>query len=416
LARRATLVDRAKIEAAAVVQVDSGDLLPAPGDDATLDAQDALERRARLVFASYRRMGVDAVTLGERELAFEPKRLRAMLSAANLVGVTANLVDKNGELAFPSDKLIDAEGRSVGVFGVIDMPAETLSALTKWGLTVTDPIEAARAATQSLRVRGASFVVGLFHVAGGVARAREILKEVSDIDVVVLGHGAEGLVPGAPALEGRTRIVSAGALGTAVGRLDVRSLRDGNGPTFDDQVLPLKGSIPNHLGVELLAQVDTGQITGLDGNADANKNGPAKGAKVYENWDYASNTACEFCHQPALAQWKTTDHAQAFATLKKKKHDRDPSCLGCHMTGFLQPGGTRSIATAAEQFSDVGCESCHGPSTAHVRSNNKKKGTSRKVAATVCLGCHTHDQNFGPFDYAAAVKAILGPGHGALAL
>src|SRR5260221_10801558 len=40
LARRATLVDRAKIEAAAVVQVDSGDLLPPAGDDATLDAQD----------------------------------------------------------------------------------------------------------------------------------------------------------------------------------------------------------------------------------------------------------------------------------------------------------------------------------------------------------------------------------------
>ncbi|HKQ70939.1 MAG TPA: hypothetical protein VJT73_16450 [Polyangiaceae bacterium] len=48
-----------------------------------------------------------------------------------------------------------------------------------------------------------------------------------------------------------------------------------------------------------------------------------------------------------------------------------------------------------------------------MRSRNKRDGTSRKVDATVCLGCHTPDQNLGTFDYAVAVKAILGPGHGA---
>ena len=122
--------------------------------------------------------------------------------------------------------------------------------------------------------------------------------------------------------------------------------------------------------------------------------------------------ACGFCHEKQVAQWRTTDHANAFATLKKAKHDHDTACLGCHVLGFLQPGGTRDIVMVEGVFSDVGCEACHGPSAEHVRSVDKKKGTSRAVDPIVCLGCHTPDQNLGDFDPVAAKTEILGPGHG----
>jgi hypothetical protein len=82
------------------------------------------------------------------------------------------------------------------------------------------------------------------------------------------------------------------------------------------------------------------------------------------------------------------------------------------MTGYLQPGGTRKFETLMTYLTNVGCEACHGGSAQHVRAVNKKEGTSRKVAAEVCLGCHTPDQNIGPFEYAVALKAVLGPGHG----
>ena len=118
-------------------------------------------------------------------------------------------------------------------------------------------------------------------------------------------------------------------------------------------------------------------------------------------------------YQAAAEQWKKTDHAHALATLHDNGHDRDLACVGCHTVGFLRPGGTRDWTTLTEQFANVGCESCHGASVVHVRSINKRKGTSRKVAAEVCLGCHTHNQNLGPFNYEAALKLILGPGHGA---
>ena len=52
-----------------------------------------------------------------------------------------------------------------------------------------------------------------------------------------------------------------------------------------------------------------------------------------------------------------------------------------------------------------------------MRAVDKKTGTSRTVAPEVCLGCHTDDKSLvGSFDYATALKAVLGPQHGALAL
>jgi hypothetical protein len=82
------------------------------------------------------------------------------------------------------------------------------------------------------------------------------------------------------------------------------------------------------------------------------------------------------------------------------------------MTGFLRPGGTQFIDIAAEQLADVGCESCHGPSAAHVTSINKTKGTSRQVSGDVCLGCHTPDQGVEPLDVSRGMPLVLGPGHG----
>jgi len=404
LSRRAMLVDRARIEAGAVIQVDAGDLVPSSGDRADLDTPEKLEQRARLVLAAYQRMGVDAVTPGERELDIAPARLRKMLSATEMAVVAANVVDKKGDHPFAADKLLTAGGRSVGVFGILDLQS---NAPSRGEMVLTDPIAASRQAVDGLRARGAALVVGLFHMTGGLARAKEILAQVPDIDVVVLGHGAEGMTAGKMDIVGRTRVVHADGGAGRVGRLDVRSLAPGSGgPTYEDQLLDVPTSIPAHVGVELLFQLDKEPVHEPSAVG-------ADGKPIFENWSYGSNGACILCHARAAEQWKTTDHAHALATLKKSGHDHDRECIGCHTTGYLLAGGTRRVKTAVEQFSDVGCECCHGPSVNHIRSLNKKKGTSRKVDPAICLGCHTIDRNGDLFDAVTAMKEILGPGHGA---
>jgi len=403
LGRRATVVDRIKLEGGSVIQVDAGDLLAGGADDLA-GLPYSRDLNPKIVFASYARLGIDAATLGERDLELGRDRLNAALKTNDISIVAANLFGKGDERPFPPDRIVQAGGQSVGIFGVLDVPPERNADLQRWGFRTGDAAEAARAEAQSLRSRGARLVVGLFHVLGGRARAEEILSQTSGIDVAVLGH-VENSAPMAPAVIGRTQFVFAGSPGDMLGRLDVRGLRTDEEAQFEDQKVKLTDAIRAQVGV---ASIERAAI------ADQRRTNGVKEPLYPPRWDFASNDACVGCHVEETEQWKTTDHAKALATLHKYKRDRDSQCLGCHMTGYLQPFQTTNYDQMVKYFSNVGCESCHGPSAAHVRSIDKKQGTSRKVSAEVCLGCHTHDQALDPFDYEAALKAVVGPGHGVL--
>lgn len=418
LARRATLVDKARLEAKAVVQVDAGDFLPAV-DDPAFAAPGAFERRARLVLTAYQRMDVDAVTLGERELAIDVKALRKWIHDSKQPVVLANVTGSDGKPLFEGRRLFEAAEHKVGVFGVLEVGPDGAALAQRQNLTVGDPVLAARAAVQALRAAGAELVVGLLHVAGGEARARAIVAAVPGIDVVVQGHvespasGGVAAVGSAAGGQAPPILVAVAAGGDQVGRIDVQPAAAGtSGWRFDDRRLSLDPTVRDQLAVTLLINADATPILGLTPPKTKKAAAATPEPVVYETWTYGSNGACQLCHPSQMEQWATTDHARAMASLKKKGHERDPACVGCHSVAFLQPGGTVNMNTLALNFGDVGCEACHGPSAAHVRSNKKKEGTSRLVDPLVCLGCHTPDQSQGPFDFAIALKDVLGPGHG----
>ncbi len=395
LARRATVVDRARAESRALLQVDAGDWLGA-------GSAEQMARRAGLVLAAYARMGVDVITVGEQDLALGADVLQGMANAYGVPVVAANLVRSGGEHVFPADRLIAQEGGPVGVFGILELPAAPATWWSSLGLATTDPAEATRAEVASLRARGARVVVGLFHVAGGEARVKQIASRVAALDVIVLGHGG-GDDAAVAHRRHRPVIAQAGPAGTNLTLIDVRA--HGRRLGLDEHTLSWTSDVPEQLGVGLLLWLDSAVVL-------RRPMGPLPSGGRSERWAYASNEACGFCHQAQMTQWATTAHAHAFATLRDARRGTAPACLGCHMTGFLRPGGTQFIETATEQFADVGCESCHGPSADHVASINKRRGTSRKVDVVICFGCHTPDQSIEPFDAVKGMKDILGPGHG----
>src|SRR5258708_18657091 len=185
LAQHATLVDQARVQSEALVQVDAGDLFPAD-----VGADDLL-RRARLLLAAYARMGVDALVPGENELALGPETLRALTNATGIPLLAANLVRTDGEPVFAALRLVHTAKWPIGIFGIVAFSQTESALMSKWGLRTTDPIAAARAADASLRAQGAKLVVGCLHVAGGLARARAIAARTGGVDVVVLGHREE---------------------------------------------------------------------------------------------------------------------------------------------------------------------------------------------------------------------------------
>lgn len=138
--------------------------------------------------------------------------------------------------------------------------------------------------------------------------------------------------------------------------------------------------------------------------------------------EYVGVKVCTKCHDLQGEAWAGTAHAKTFDVLKpaaraeeKKKAKLDPAkdytkdkdCVGCHSTGFGQPGGyaVGGETGGQKQLGTVGCEACHGPGGGyrdqHSKAEKKLKQTSeaspRKalVAAgqnfdyeKVCAGCH----------------------------
>ena len=124
--RRATVIDRARADADAALVLDAGDLfLPRRenGDGGKRPDAGEIERRARLLAAAYARIGTTAVLPGERDLALGVALLRRLAKEQHLPLLASNLYGRDGKRLFDADKIVDAAGTRIGVFGVTAPPA-----------------------------------------------------------------------------------------------------------------------------------------------------------------------------------------------------------------------------------------------------------------------------------------------------
>lgn len=111
---------------------------------------------------------------------------------------------------------------------------------------------------------------------------------------------------------------------------------------------------------------------------------------------YVGSERCGNCHAHAEAIWQNTEHFKATKRLEEginpSGRQYDPECMMCHTTGFKHPGGYNDFvadlakwpakpakAPAAQKIKNhnealrgVGCESCHGPGSEHVKDPKNK--------------------------------------------
>jgi hypothetical protein len=127
---------------------------------------------------------------------------------------------------------------------------------------------------------------------------------------------------------------------------------------------------------------------------------------------YSGTESCSDCHQEQVDFWKTTVHARAWKTLVDRGQQFDYSCIGCHVTGWLQPGGSNLAHN--DNLRDVQCETCHGPGSIHVAKGGLEKpfAVVRNPNKNLCAEqCHTTEHS-DTFQYEAYMRDIIGPGHG----
>jgi hypothetical protein len=113
------------------------------------------------------------------------------------------------------------------------------------------------------------------------------------------------------------------------------------------------------------------------------------------NFRTAGSETCQICHPKDQEIWEASKHHHSWETLVQRGYQVDPGCQKCHVTNYGLPGGFVS-ARESDHHLHVGCESCHGPSQAHV--DNPRMRTPF-LAADQCIRCHDKE-NSPAFNYA----------------
>ncbi len=109
---------------------------------------------------------------------------------------------------------------------------------------------------------------------------------------------------------------------------------------------------------------------------------------------YVGTAACAECHPKQAEQFRNySKKAHSFSSIQrlaeKLTEQERRTCYGCHTTGYGKPGGFVSEAQTP-QVTSLGCETCHGPGSAHVESEDPADLTA--VAIETCMTCHNKER------------------------
>lgn len=466
LARRAHVV-RTQGEGAKVV-VDAGDLFfrnwqIAPRYEAQARAT------AELHADTLAHFDAPAMAVGERDLALGLGFLRGLGARAGVALLSANLRHTaTGTAAFDAFTVVERGGVKIGFVGASPELADKSQAnlvYTRAGLRAEPALAHVEKAARDAREGGAEFVVALLHVTYANAHAILDALEPGLVDLAIVSHDRSSrqlqlardarsafLMPGdrgkwvavakVEVVPGAKGIVDVGAVqeqakqietiaeriaayakegapsdpkvaadrAATVKRLEARkvalekdlaTVSTAKRHTISAELVPLDKDLPEDAAVLAMYRRYQDQL------GEVNREELAARADM----TYVGNLACKKCHAPAFAHWQKTKHAEAWETMKKTRQTSNLDCVPCHVTGFDRPGGPRRLAELST-FVDVGCESCHGPGSAHAEEPEVKVAYPREVPERVCAECHRAQEDQKPFVYEERLRLVVGPGHG----
>ena len=368
-----------------VLLLDGGDcffLAPTkkePDRGAKLEAM----RTARVILNSMNFMGYQAFGLGPIDLQLGVEALKQLEREALFPFLCANLVHRETKkLLFPPYKILTAGGIRFGVYSVM----RKLRADGGYAKRVLkneellDPEKVTAELVPELRKK-CDVVIALSHL--DEESNYRILDSISGIDAMIDPISKNGIktiwVMGDEYLVLRNGVpmLRADGQGSRVGIFEMYFTPGSN--QLADYVGydgPLAPHLMSHPGiVDLVTQFERGRTKPL--RIDFDTNSP----HVVE--DFMGDDLCGACHDEQLAFWKSSKHANTYATLVKTEDQFRFECVGCHSTGY---GVTFADTHKVGRFKEVQCESCHGSKAGH--SDNPRSNPLGTVNNEKCWGCH----------------------------
>jgi len=408
ISRRHTLFKELRAKGWPLVGIDVGGLAKRTGRQAELKFQVMVE--------SVRKMQYDAIGLGKTDLRLPAGELFA--AAASDPSQQSPFVSANvGLFGFDADqttdwRVVERAGRKLGITAILGKTLQ--KEMNNDEIELADP--AAKLAEIVPQMKGkADYLILLAHATR--EETIELAKKFPDFDLVVTAGGAAEPPAVADKIEGtETLLIEVGEKGmNAV----VLGIYDQPKSMVRYQRVPLDSRFKASEDMRLLMASYQTQLKGLGFGGLSIK--PVPHPQRESHGKYVGSKECQNCHEPSYDVWKKSGHAKAFKTLKELNPPRqfDPECISCHVIGwhptsyFPYEGGYLS-EEKTPKLVNVGCESCHGPGSLHVKAEagsdlalqeklQKAMRVTKEEATNIrsdkrCTACHDGDNSPG-FDF-----------------
>ena len=404
--RRHTQLDRLRTESSGpVFHIDLGDTLV---KGIATSRGDEIGARAAEMLRMSRMVGVDLWIPGASDLV--------AMSGNDIAGIDAPAVASatwidaaSGELLLPPFAVLERGGVRVGVVGLSARPQGTEAVAYRPAI---DAVEQ----TLPLLPNDLDWVIA----AGNLAEAEaEAVAAVAGVSAVFSTRGesytdppqgrSDRIVIETPD-RGRYLQVIHARLGTDAGqplllhpdppewRARLAGVRRGEADAFDasgaGRNLGLVNTIP--LSGDLDREGAVSRRLGTYRNEQRIRATKTAATEPDTGPHYASSGSCVNCHSDEFARWTLTSHARAWRSLVERGETDNPECIGCHTTGYGEPGGFGELSTTnIRKYKGVQCEGCHGPMGGHPNAGDV---ASTAITEASCTGCHD-EANSPDFEY-----------------
>lgn len=229
-----------------------------------------LEESTGFQLSLMKKMGYDAVTLGNHEFDFGPEALATIIRqsaangylpsilASNLIFSKKDSADDGLEALFDKDiiktsRIVERNGLRIGIFGILGRVA-TGNSPRAHPVRFADPVKTARRYVRYLRETGkADIVICLSHSGitpdeNGNWSGEDVMlsAKVPGIDLIISGH--THILLEKPLIVNGTPIVLAGSYGAQVGRYEI-GFENGKIRQLDARMIPVTDTMPSDTAI-----------------------------------------------------------------------------------------------------------------------------------------------------------------------
>jgi hypothetical protein len=339
-------------------------------------------------------MQYDAITLGYRELALDPKILDDYIAINHSPVVCSNLF-RNGEYYGDRYRIVEVGDLTVGILAAVTPMKNTEESSVNTSWTIGDVERSLQAVIDEIDSKTDALIL-LSQL--GLWNTLDILDKFPQIKVTIVGN--EGKTVQNPMQYGSSLVVMSGNRGQYLGRLDLTFDIEGHILSHQGSLIPLDETIPDDPEIAALVSEFKNRVEDIAADsAGIATDAPITGG--VDRKEFVGEAACKDCHSWIYTKWQVTAHRVAYQTLHREGQASNTDCIPCHVVGY-HDGGFVNLDTTPHMV-DVQCESCHGKGSRHVENPTGVKFDP--VRETMCLQCHCGKWG-DSFDYSAAVKSI----------